>query len=162
MDENNTVLSGKALQCLPLWELNSWLRLRGSDTAVAHPIIGQTTKVLGAPRKSFSAGSVVKNPPVMQETQVRSLVWEDPLEEGVATHSSMLAWWIPWTEESGSSTVYRVAKSQKWLKWFSPQKELPDPLMWIRVSDMVVREDFLEEEEVTSKPHSEASLAVRG
>ena len=59
---------------------------------MANPIIGQITKALGAPRKSFSAGSVVKNPPVMQETQVRSLVWEDPLEEGVATHSSMLAW----------------------------------------------------------------------
>ena len=37
----------------------------------------------------------------MQETQVRSLGWEDPLEEEVATHSSILAWRIPWTEESG-------------------------------------------------------------
>ena len=36
-----------------------------------------------------------------QEAQVRSLCWEDPLEEGVATHSSILAWRIPWTEESG-------------------------------------------------------------
>ena len=37
----------------------------------------------------------------MQETQVQSLDWEDPLEEGMATHSSSLAWRIPWTEESG-------------------------------------------------------------
>ena len=37
----------------------------------------------------------------MQETQVRSLGWEDPLEKGVATHSSILAWRIPWTEEPG-------------------------------------------------------------
>ena len=37
----------------------------------------------------------------MQETQVQSLGWEDPLEEGMATHSSILAWRIPWTEESG-------------------------------------------------------------
>ena len=37
----------------------------------------------------------------MQETGVQSLVWEDPLEEGVATHSSILAWKIPWTEEPG-------------------------------------------------------------
>ena len=36
-----------------------------------------------------------------QETQVRSLGWEDPLDEGRATHSSILAWRIPWTEESG-------------------------------------------------------------
>ena len=37
----------------------------------------------------------------MQETQVRSLGWEDPLEKGWATHSSVLAWRIPWTEEPG-------------------------------------------------------------
>ena len=48
-----------------------------------------------------SGGSVVKNAPSMQETQVRSLGWEDPLEEGMATHSSILAWRIPWTEELG-------------------------------------------------------------
>ena len=43
----------------------------------------------------------VKNPPAMQETQVRSLAWKDPLEKGMATHSSILAWRIPWTEEPG-------------------------------------------------------------
>ena len=43
----------------------------------------------------------VKNLPAMQETQVRSLGWEDPLEKGMATHSSILAWRIPWIEESG-------------------------------------------------------------
>ena len=43
----------------------------------------------------------VKNPPAVQETQVRSLGWEDPLEEEMATHSSILAWKIPWTEEPG-------------------------------------------------------------
>ena len=41
----------------------------------------------------------VKNLPAMWETWVRSLGWEDPLEEGIATHSSILAWGIPWTEE---------------------------------------------------------------
>ena len=40
-----------------------------------------------------------KNLPEMQETQVRSLGWEDSLEKGMATHSSILAWRIPWTEE---------------------------------------------------------------
>ena len=43
----------------------------------------------------------VKNPSAMQETQVRSLSWEDSLEKGMATHSSILAWRIPWTEEPG-------------------------------------------------------------
>ena len=49
-------------------------------------------------------GSVIKNPPAlqeMQETRVRSLGREDPTEEGMATHSSNLAWRIPQTEESG-------------------------------------------------------------
>ena len=44
---------------------------------------------------------MVKNLPAMQEIQVLSLGWEDPLEKGMATHSSILAWRIPWTEEPG-------------------------------------------------------------
>ena len=44
---------------------------------------------------------VVKNPLAKQETWVRSLAWEDALEEGMATHSSVLAWRMPWTEEPG-------------------------------------------------------------
>ena len=47
--------------------------------------------------------SSVKNQPAMQETQVRSLGQEDPLEEEMATHSSILGWEIPWTEEPGGS-----------------------------------------------------------
>ena len=47
----------------------------------------------------FSSGAVVKNPPAMQETRVQSLGQEDPLEKDMATHSSTLAWEIPWTEE---------------------------------------------------------------
>ena len=43
----------------------------------------------------------VKNLPAMQETWVQSLGWEDPLEKEMATHSSILAWRIPWTEEAG-------------------------------------------------------------
>ena len=53
---------------------------------------------------SFPSGSAVKNLPVMeepQEMQVRSLGQEDPLKEGMATHSSILAWRIPWTGEYG-------------------------------------------------------------
>ena len=44
---------------------------------------------------------MVKNLPAMQETQVQSLGWEDPLEEGMAAHSRILAWRISWTEEPG-------------------------------------------------------------
>ena len=44
---------------------------------------------------------MVKNPPAMWETWVQSLGWEDPLEKGVTTHSSILTWRISWTEEPG-------------------------------------------------------------
>ena len=44
---------------------------------------------------------MVKRLPAMRETQVQSLGWEDPLEKEMATHSSILAWKIPWTEETG-------------------------------------------------------------
>ena len=49
---------------------------------------------------SFPGGSAIKMP-AMQETWVWSLGWEDPLEKGMATHPSILAWKIPWTEKSG-------------------------------------------------------------
>ena len=49
----------------------------------------------------FPGGSVVRNLPAMWETQVRFLGWEDPLDKEMATHSSILTWRIPWTEESG-------------------------------------------------------------
>ena len=55
---------------------------------------------------------MVKHLPIMWETWVRSLGWEDPLEKEMATHSSILAWRIPWTEEPGGATVHAIAKSQ--------------------------------------------------
>ena len=61
---------------------------------------GDTSSIRG-----FPGGSAVKNPPTMQEmqeTRVRSLGQEDPLEEGTASHSSILAWRIPWKEEPGA------------------------------------------------------------
>ena len=60
---------------------------------------------------------MVKYLPAMWETQVRSLGWEDPMEKEMATHSSTLAWRIPWTEEPG--TIYGVAKSQTRLSNFT-------------------------------------------
>ena len=49
---------------------------------------------------------LVKNPPVTQETWVRSLSWEDPLEKGKATHSSILAWRIPWGPKESDTTEH--------------------------------------------------------
>ena len=54
---------------------------------------------------------MVKNLPAMQDTWVRSLSQEDPLEKGMATHSSILAWRIP-DRRAWQAIVYRVAKSQ--------------------------------------------------
>ena len=53
---------------------------------------------------------VVKNLSAMQETLVQSLGWEDPLEKEMATHSSTLAWKIPWTEEPGSLQSMRLQR----------------------------------------------------
>ena len=65
---------------------------------------------------------MVKNLPAMQETQVQSQGQEDPLEKGMTNHSNILAWRIPWTEDS---TVHWVTKSQTGLSdpcWRDPQK----------------------------------------
>ena len=59
---------------------------------------------------------MVKNLPAMQEIQVHSLGWDDSLEEGMATHSSILPWRIPLTEEPGG--LHGVAKSQTRLSDF--------------------------------------------
>ena len=56
----------------------------------------------------------------MWETWVQSLGWEDPLEEGMATHSSILAWRIPWTEEPGglqSMGLHRAGLQQQLAQW---------------------------------------------
>ena len=55
---------------------------------------------------------MVKNPPAVQETWVQSLGWEDPKEEGTVTHSSILAWRNPWTEEPGGLPFHGVPKSR--------------------------------------------------
>ena len=52
-------------------------------------------------QKGLPVAQMVENLPGMRETQVRSLGWEDPLEKETATHSSTLAWRIPWREEPG-------------------------------------------------------------
>ena len=63
----------------------------------------------------FWGDSVVKNLPAKQEMWVQSHGWDDPLEEEMATHSSILAWEIPRTEEQGGAVVHGIAKSWTWL-----------------------------------------------
>ena len=70
--------------------------------------MGNRSLLLGA----SLVAQTVKNLPAMQETWIRSLDWEDPLEKGTATHSSILAWKIPGTEEPWPATVHGATKSQ--------------------------------------------------
>ena len=67
----------------------------------------------------FPGGSDGKGLPTMQETWVRHLGQEDPLEKEMATHSSTLAWKMPWTEEPGWPTVHGVPKSRTRLSDFT-------------------------------------------
>ena len=74
-------------------------------------------------RSSFIAQSV-KNMPAMQETQVQFLGWEDPLEKEMATHSSILAWRIPWTEEAWQTIIHGIARVRHNLV------TKPPPIVW--------------------------------
>ena len=71
---------------------------------------------------------MVKNLPAMQETQVQSLGHEDCLEEGMATHSSILAWRIPWTEEPGGLQSIHSASlgmiRNHWIAWIAESLSL--------------------------------------
>ena len=89
--------------------------------------------------RDFPGGSAVKALPAAQEpreTQVRSLGWEDLLEEGMATHSSILAWEILWTEEPGG--LQSVGSRDRWWWWQPP--DVPPQCHWtvpIKVVNMV-------------------------
>ena len=65
---------------------------------------------------------MVKNPPAVQETQVQSLGWEDPLEEGMTTHSSILACRILMDRRAWWATVHRMAKSRTQQKQLNTHK----------------------------------------
>ena len=73
---------------------------------------------------TYSLAQTVKNLPAVQETWVRSLDWEDPLEEGMATHSSILAWRNPMDRGAWPATIHRVTKSQTqlWLKLWATKR----------------------------------------
>ena len=90
------------LQCRRLW-FNSWV-MKIPGERIGYPLQYSWASLVA---------QLVKNSPAMQETWVQSLGWEDTLEKGMATHSSILAWRIPWT------IVHGFAKSQIWLSNFS-------------------------------------------
>ena len=96
--------SGRILQSVP--SRNSSLCLGARDRKHTWSLTGALLSPFLSyywryQRKKFPCGSVVKNLPAKQETQVRSLGQEDLLEKEMATHSSILVWEIPWTEEPG-------------------------------------------------------------
>ena len=95
------IVDGRKTHNLKSASLGTWLR----------------TIALGGSHLDFPAGLNGKESPVLQETWVQSLGQEDCLEEGMATHSSVLAWRIPWTGESGGlqSTVVQRVGHTKWL-----------------------------------------------
>ena len=77
--------------------------VRQREKDVSHPVslIYWNLTELNSDSRASLVAHTVKNSPAMWETWVHSLGWEDRLEGGMATHSSMLAWRIPWTEEPG-------------------------------------------------------------
>ena len=78
-----------------------WRRVLHQTTFLSQDTSQVYFKVWSFPFGASLVAQMVKNLPVMKETWVQSLAGDDPLEEGMATHSSILAWKIPWTEEPG-------------------------------------------------------------
>ena len=93
------------LQARILWQV-AMPSSRGFSQPKDGPLISWVLCIAGL------VAQMGKNLPAMQETWVRSLGWEDPLEEGIATHSSILVWRIPWTEEPGGLQSMGSQKSQ--------------------------------------------------
>ena len=75
-------------------------------------VLGSTLSTSHTPYKASLVAQMVKNLPAMRETWFQSLGWEDPLEEGMATHSIILAWRIPMDREAWWATVHGVAKGR--------------------------------------------------
>ena len=84
----------------------------------------------------------VKNPPAMQELWVRSIGWEEPLEEGMATHSSILPWRIPWTEEPGG--LQPVGSQRVRHDWVSTHARTPLHIRDLSILAFDIRELVLE------------------
>ena len=76
-------------------------KLAGADHANMGSVSGEKKSVSSSVLWASLVAQMVKNLPAIQETRVQSLSWEDLLDKGMATHSIILSWRIPWTEEPG-------------------------------------------------------------
>ena len=92
-----------------LWNLKQWYRWAYLRNRNSH----RCRKTYGNQGASLVA-QTVKNPPAMQETWVRSLDWKDPWKKEMATHSSVLAWRIPWTEPGGLQPMGSQGVRHNW------------------------------------------------
>ena len=116
-----------------LWDVHGTLYFK--HLAYFVPGLGQMLKIQGpvdVPQQSRASllAQTVKRLSTTRETWVRSLGWEDPLEKEMATHSSILAWKIPWTEEPG----------RPWSPWGHEESDAAERLhsLWYKVSDFKV------------------------
>ena len=94
---------------------------------------------------------LLKNPPKMQKTGVWSLGWEDPLEKGMATQSSILAWRIPMDRGVWWATVHGIAKSQTWLSTARHIVQLGPNIIIINSLDTCLEELLLDIQELLIK-----------
>ena len=106
---------------------------------------------------------MVKNQPEMQETWVCSLGWEDALEKGRATHSSILTWKIPWTEEPGNYSPWGCKESDmtKWLSTVIMLKRNPGTFLvvqWLRIC-LAIQETQVQSLVRKQIPHATEQLA---
>ena len=93
------------------WCKGDWGRLWGAKNVLFLDLGPNYMNVFTSP-SDLQMAQMVKNPPLMRETWVQYLGQEDPLEEGTATHSSILAWRIPMDRGAWWATVYEVTKSR--------------------------------------------------
>ena len=103
-------MTGVQTCALPIWSGLTF----PSPRDLPYPGIEPGSPTLQAdalPSKSPGKPQTVKNLPAIPETRILSLGWEDPLEEGMATHSSILAQRIPWTEGTRQATIHMVSQS---------------------------------------------------
>ena len=95
--------------CTGRWSLNHW-----TSRAVSVELFLEISLPLFHSKGASQVAQTVKNLPAMWETRVWSLGWEEPLEKGRATHSSVLAWRMPWTEEPGGLQLLGLQSRTRW------------------------------------------------
>ena len=121
-----TTLINKVLGENEKWVFYFHVKLEGTFWAPKYTHTQRASEYTATPTPpphthwAFLVAQLIKNPPAMQETWFQSLGWQGPLEKGKATHSSILAWRIPWTDRSGgckeSDTTERLSLTHRYCK----------------------------------------------